>query len=405
MLGRLRNACFLSLMIVCLACGGSGGGASNAPAIHGVVVARGFDQPVLYLADPADTTRAYVIEKPGRVKLLVNDVLQSAVVLDITGTVVTDAECGLLGMAFDPNYSSNHYVYLHYNAGTPTETRIVRYTMNVAGTSLSSPHPVFSFQQPTTPNHKGGSINFGSDGFLYIMTGDGGGGDDPNNYAQTPTSYLGKIIRIDPSGDDFPSDANQNYAIPSTNPWVGDSSVKPEIWAFGMRNPFRWSVDPVTGGLLIADVGQGAYEEVDYEPAGASHRNYGWNVREGLHASGDSGPLYFTPTTDPFLEYSHAFGESIIGGFIYRGTALDATLRGRYFFADYVESKLVSVPFSLTGAEATSQNIGSAYDHTNSIDNSLGGDSISGPVSVTPDKNGEIMVVNLNSGTLVRLVP
>lgn len=360
---------------------------------------------MLYLADPSDSTRAYVIERPGRVRLLVNDVLQTANVLDITGTVDTSGECGLLGMAFDPNFSSNHFIYLHYDAGSPIETRIVRYTMNGAGTSLSSPFPIFSFQQPSTTNHKGGAINFGTDGMLYVMTGDGGGGNDPNNFAQTPTSFLGKILRLDVGVDDFPTDLQQNYGIPADNPWVGVGGVNPEIWAFGLRNPFRWTVDAVTGGLLIADVGQDAFEEVNYEPAGQGHRNYGWAIKEGLHDAGTSNTPFFTPLTSPFLEYGHSFGETVIGGFIYRGTTLDASFRNRYFFADYIASKIVSVPFSLSGGEAVSTSISASVDHTSSINSTLGSSTISGPVSITPDVNGEIMICDLNQGTLVRLVP
>ncbi len=405
MLVRLRTVGFLLLVLICLACGGSGGGGTPAIAIHAQVIASGIDQPMMYIVNPADSTQAYVVERPGRIRLMTNDVLQSTNVLDITGSVVTSGECGLLGMAFDPNFSSNHYVYLHYNGGSPIETRIVRFTMNGAGTSMGSAFPIFSFQQPTTTNHKGGSINFGSDGKLYLMTGDGGGGNDPNNYAQTPTSFLGKVLRIDPSGDDFPADPNQNYSVPADNPWVGTAGVNPEIWDFGMRNPFRWSVDPVTGGFLIADVGQDAYEEVDYEPAGHGHRNYGWSVREGVVDTTNPGPAYFTPLTNPFLTYSHAFGETVIGGFIYRGTALDPALAGRYFFADYITAKIVSVPFSLSGGEAVTTSINSAMDHTASINIGLGVNSISGPVSVSPDKNGEIMICDLNRGTVVRLIP
>jgi hypothetical protein len=173
-----------------------------------------------------------------------------------------------------------------------------------------------------------------------------------------------------------------------------------------MRNPFRWSVDPVSGGLLIADVGQDAYEEVDYEPAGVGHRNYGWNMREGLHPSGNAGPAFFTPVTDPFFEFDHGFGESVIGGFIYRGNGLDASLKGRYFFGDYTLDKIASIPFSLNGSgEANSVSSSSIANHITSINSGLGADAISGPVSITPDANGEIMICDLNNGTLIRLIP
>ena len=405
MLRRVREICFVSLAISLFSCGGSGPSVPPGPAIRGQVVARGLAAPMLYVAAPGDATKAYVMERSGKVKLLVNDALQPTDVLDITGTVVTAGECGLLGIAFDPNYAANKHVFLHYNAGSPIETRIVRYTMNPGGTSLGSPFPIFSFQQTSETNHKGGAINFGVGGYLFMMTGDGGGGNDPNNYAQTPNSFFGKILRIDVNVDDFPSDSNQNYGIPSSNPWVGVSGVNPEIWGFGMRNPFRWSIDPVTGGLLIADVGQDAYEELNYEPASTGMRNYGWNMREALHASGNSGPAFFTPLTNPILEYSHGFGETIIGGFIYRGTALDSSFQGKYFFADYISAKIASIPFSLSGVEANSVAQSSIANHTSAINISLAGDAISGPVSVTPDANGEIMICDLNNGTLIRLIP
>ncbi|MBI1332048.1 MAG: glucose sorbosone dehydrogenase [Armatimonadetes bacterium] len=404
MLARVRWVFAALFFAVLLACGGSSTSAP-VPAIHGQLVASGFNQPMLYLVNPASPTLAYVIERPGHVRLLTNDVLQSADVLDISGTVVTDGECGLLGMAFDPNFSSNHYVYLHYNAGSPIETRIVRYTMSGDGLTMSNPFPIFSFQQPVTANHKGGSINFGSDGMLYLMTGDGGSGNDPNNYAQTPTSFLGKILRIDVTSDDFAGDPEQNYHVPTDNPWFNTAGVNPEIWAFGLRNPFRWTFDSTSNGFLIADVGQDAYEEVDYVPISGGGRNFGWSLREGLHGTGNPGPAFSTPFSDPFFEYGHGFGESIIGGFVYHGTALDASLQGRYFFGDYITSKIVSIPFARSGGEAVSTSLGASMDHTSDINSSLNGTDISGPVSFNPDRNGEIMVVNLNNGTLVRLVP
>ncbi|MCB8933179.1 MAG: PQQ-dependent sugar dehydrogenase [Fimbriimonadaceae bacterium] len=408
MLRWVRAFGFLALLGTCVSCGGSGSSSSSGGvvAIRGVVLARGLVQPVLYAANPADPSLAYVLERTGRIRLLVNDTLQPTPVLDITGLVVTAGECGLFGIAFDPDFASNQFVYLHYNAGSPTETRIVRYTMNAGGTSLASPFPIFSFVQPAATNHKGGSIAFDTSGMLILMTGDGGPGNDPNNEAQTPTSYLGKILRLDVTGDDFPADPDQNYRVPSDNPWVGTPGVNAEIWAFGLRNPFRWTVDPVTGGFLIADVGQDAYEEVNFEPMGRGGRNYGWRQREGRHDTNNAGPAFSTPSTDPFFEYGHGFGESITGGFVYRGTGLDASLQGRYFFADYVTKRVASVPFSLTGAgEAKATSLAAVLDHTASINAPLGAEAIDGPVSLTPDANGEIVIVDLHRGTVVRLVP
>ena len=385
-------------------CGGGGGGGTPAITVHGLLVASGLDQPMLYTVDPANKSRAYIIERPGRVRLLVNDVLQASVVLDISGEVRTDGECGLLGIAFDPNFASNHYFYLHYNGGSPIESRIARFTMSSDGTSAGSEFPILSFQQTTETNHKGGAINFGSDGYLYLAFGDGGSGNDPNNYAQDPTVFFGKILRIDPSGDDFPADAKQNYAIPSSNPFVGNAAVRGEIWDFGVRNPFRWTIDSVNGGLFIADVGQDAYEEVNFEPANQGRRNYGWRTREGFHATSNGGAIFSSPLWDPFFEVPHPHGEAIVGGFVYRGTALDPKLQGRYFYGDYVAHSIESIPFNLVGGEAAITNLGSAMVHTGSINSTLGGSSLSGPVSVTPDANGEVMICDLNTGCLVRLV-
>ncbi len=402
----------LALAIAIFGCGGGGSsnhgtivGPEGPTPIHGLVVASGLNGPMMYIANPVDKTLGYVLERSGRIRVLVKDVLQANSLLDLTGTVDTTDECGLLGMAFDPQFASNHYAYLHYDAGAPLESRIVRYTLDATGLTASSPYPILSFQQTSFANHKGGSLNFGRDGFLYLGFGDGGSSNDPNSYAQDPAVFFGKMLRIDPRKDDFPGDPNQNYGIPSSNPWTGVAGVRGEIWDFGLRNPFRWCFDPVTGGMLIGDVGQDAYEEVNFEPASKGHRNYGWRIREGQHDSGNSGSAFFTPVTDPFFDYPHSVGECVIGGFVYRGTGLGSALRGRYFFADYVTGKLWSIPFALgSGGEAKATTQSEAYDHTSTINATLAGNALSGPTSVNPDANGEIMVCDLNQGTLVRLV-
>ncbi len=387
-------------------CGGGGGTHSpGLPAIHAKLIATGFDQPMQYITSPSAPTLAYVIERPGRIKVLVSDVVQPTSVLDISGEVRTDGECGLLGITFDPNFTSNHYFYLHYNGGGTIESRIARFTMASDGLSASSEFAILSFKQTTETNHKGGSLNFGPDGLLYLAFGDGGSGNDPNNYAQDPTVFFGKVLRIDPSGDDFPADPSQNYAIPSSNPFVGMAGVRGEIWDFGVRNPFRWSIDPFNGALIIADVGQDAYEEIDYEPRATGHRNYGWRTREGLHATSNTGPTFSTPLTDPFFEYPHPHGEAIVGGFVYRGSALDAKTKGRYFYADYVSHHIESIPLNLTGSgEAIATNLAASIDHTASIEAALATTSLSGPVSISPDALGEIVICDLNTGNLIRLV-
>lgn len=386
----------LALALLVVGCGGGGSTTVVTGTLRGQVVATGLSEPTLFAQNPSLATIGYVLEKAGKVRVIQSDSLQTASAIDLTGTVATAGECGLLGMAFDPSFSTNRYVYLHYNAGSPIETRIVRYTVSTDGLTFSSPYQIFSLVQPSTTNHKGGSINFGGDGFLYIATGDGGGANDPNGYAQSPTSLLGKMLRIDVQTDGFPSDANQNYSIPSTNPYFGSSTVKPEIFAFGLRNPFRWSYDSVLSGFFIADVGQDAYEEIDFLGQTETSANFGWNLREAAHNTSNSGTPFNTPLKDPIHEYNHSVGESVIGGFIYRGSGLPG-FNGKYFFADFVSGRIFSAAApSFTG-------LGTVTDETSSINVSLGSAALSGPASVSPDANGNVMVVDYSNGNLVRL--
>ncbi len=195
-------------------------------------------------------------------------------------------------------------------------------------------------------NHNGGHLAFGPDGYLYIGLGDGGSGGDPADYAQNPAELLGKMLRIDVNvRDDHPS----GYVVPASNPFPPDShpGYRPEIWAFGLRNPWRYSFDDITrggtGALVIADVGQDAWEEIDYEPRERGGRNYGWRNREGAHDYNLAHPPAFLPVTDPIYEYDHSVGQSITGGYVYRGRALGAKYRGRYFFADFIQGRVWSI--------------------------------------------------------------
>lgn len=383
-------------------CGGSGGGViTPVPVALGLqVLATGLTAPMQYLAHPSRNDLAYVLQRGGQVRVLLSDVLQAALVLDVSSFVTTTGEGGLLGMTFDPNFASNRYFYLHYSTGPDIDTQVTRFTMNadMVSASLASAHSIIKIGQAPYAVHKGGSIHFGADGFLYMAMGDGGLANDPFNRAQDPTSLLGKVLRIDPSGDDFGADPDNNYAIPVSNPYVGTAGVRGEIWDFGFRNPFRWTVDVPTGALIIADVGQESFEELDYEPAGRGGRNYGWRVREGLSVTTNPGPTFGTVFAEPFMDYSHAYGEAVIGGFIYRGSAIGG-LSGRYFFGDYIESRVWSVAIGLDGAgEARRTTIGAATEHP-----VPGG--FDGVVSIDPDPNGEPVVCELNSGRVSRLVP
>lgn len=253
-----------------------------------------------------------------------------------TRSVLLGDEQGLLGLAFHPNYESNGFFYVHYTNGSGN-TAVSRYTVSAGNPNvadLASELPLFTEIQPEA-NHNGGQLGFGPDGFLYIALGDGGGvGDDhpPIGNGQRLDTRLGKILRID-------VDSGSPYAVPPSNPFVGQPSVNPEIWAWGLRNPWRFTFDRQTGDLIIADVGQGSWEEVDFQTAGSpGGQNYGWRRMEGAHCfnpgSGcDTGNLVY-----PILEYSHSLGCSISGGYRLRQAGNRAD--GEYFYADYCTARV-----------------------------------------------------------------
>jgi hypothetical protein len=219
-------------------------------------------------------------------------------------------------------------------------------------------------------NHNGGNLAFGPDGYLYIGLGDGGSGNDPQNTAQSPMTLLGKMLRIDVNV----ADSDQNgYRVPPTNPFAGRTDVRPEIWAFGYRNPWRYSFDDLgpgaTGALIVGDVGQGAKEEINYEPAGRGGRNYGWRIREGTIATPGVQPTTpaYLPLTSPMADYGREIGGAVTGGYVYRGGALPPFYRGRYFVADSSSGRAFSVGLAIgPGGEAT---VAGALEHTDEIDN------------------------------------
>jgi glucose/arabinose dehydrogenase len=252
-------------------------------------------------------------------------------------------------------------------------------------------------EQPFS-NHNGGHLAFGPDGYLYIGLGDGGSGNDPDHRAQNPNDLLGKMLRLDVNVTD--ADV-AGYRIPPDNPFLGGNGARDEIWAFGLRNPWRYNFDDVArggnGALIIGDVGQRSWEEVDYEPAGSGGRNYGWRNREGAHDNVLTRPLAYQPATDPVFEYDRSFGASITGGFVYRGNALGAAYRGRYFFADFVSGRVWSIALTIVaGGEARASD---RREHTAE----LGGAAVLGNISsFGVDADGELYLVNY-SGTIVRI--
>lgn len=292
-----------------------------------VEIASGFARP-LFLTDADDgTNRLFVVNQDGQIWIMADGNVLETPFLNIATLVSRDAnERGLLGLAFHPNYAENGYFYVNYTDGNG-DTAVVRYSVSADDPNLADPEsafPLLNIAQPY-PNHNGGHLSFGPDDYLYIGTGDGGAQGDPQGRAQDGQSLLGKMLRLD-------VDNGTPYGIPTDNPFINDSTFLPEIWAYGLRNPWRYSFDRLTGDLYIADVGQNQWEEVNFQPTSNGGLNYGWNIMEGTRRY-SSEPV-IDGLTAPFFEYSHNQGCSITGGYVYRGEALPA-LQGVYLFADY----------------------------------------------------------------------
>jgi glucose/arabinose dehydrogenase len=292
------------------------------------LLVNGLQKPT-YLTHAGDGSgRLFITEQVGRIRLVVDGQLLGQPFLDISSLVGSRAsEQGLLSIAFHPRYASNGYFFVNYT-DVRGDTVVARYHVS-SDPNVADPESgtvLLTIDQPYA-NHNGGQLHFGPDGYLYIGMGDGGSAGDPQNNGQRLDTLLGKLLRID-------VDAASPYGIPPDNPFRNRSDAKPEIWAYGLRNPWRFSFDRATGDLYMADVGQNAYEEVDFQPAASrGGENYGWNFMEGNHPyGGRSRRPEFTP---PVAEYSHAEGGcSVTGGYVYRGTRLPG-LTGIYLFGDY----------------------------------------------------------------------
>ena len=298
-----------------------------------------FTQPVYLTHSNDGTNRIFVIQKNGLIKVFPNDsaVASATTFLDVSSRIITgggSSEQGLLGIAFHPNYAQNGYFYVDYTRAGDGSTVIARYSVNPSNPNqadFNSEVRLLTIYQPYS-NHNGGILFFGQDGYLHIGMGDGGSGGDPGNRAQNLDSLLGKILRINVDT----TIGTQNYGIPPTNPFAGGGG-RPEIFTWGMRNPWRVSQDPVTGLIWCADVGQNTYEEIDIIENG---RNYGWRIMEGFHCYNPSSGCNMTGLTLPIKEYSHISGRcSITGGFVYRGP-LRPELVGRYIYADYCTGEI-----------------------------------------------------------------
>ena len=323
------------VLVALLAAAACGSGGATAPP-EGTVpvglqeVASGLSFPVYLTAPPGDASRLFIVEKTGAIRIVKAGALLATPFLDLTGRVGTASEQGLLCLAFDPGYATNGRFVVHYTdvSGNTVVSAFRVATDDPDRADPTSESVLLTVQQPA-PNHNGGQILFGSDGMLYVGLGDGGGSGDPEGTGQSLTDLLGDILRLDVS-------AGAGYTVPPDNPFAGRTDARPELWSIGLRNPWRFTFDPATGDLYVADVGESAWEEVDVVTAaqGAGRgANFGWSAMEGRHCFGGGGcdPSRYTL---PVLEYAHSDGCSVIGGFVYRGAAIPA-LQGHYFYADY----------------------------------------------------------------------
>lgn len=386
--------------------------AADVP-VRATRVASGLTNPLFATSAPGDPNRLYVVEQgtSGAARIKILDLTTGAVAsqpfLTLDG-LATGGEQGLLGLAFHPDYATNRQFYVNvttpggaYGQGVTEVRRYLRHGANPSVADVNTRQNVITYDQPQT-NHNGGWMGFGPrDGYLYVASGDGGSGNDTGtghtagigNALDTTNNLLGKMLRLDVNGDDFPTNANRNYRVPAANPFAAPGAAgDDEIWAYGLRNPWRPSFDRKTGDLYIADVGQGAREEVNFQRGdSAGGQNYGWRAKEGTLATG------LTPippgVTDPIHEYDHNVGRSVTGGYVYRGDENPA-LEGTYFFGDYVSARIFSFKYDGTAKAGFTEHTGMPTD--------VG--TINSISSFGEDAQGRLYVVD-RGGEVFRLIP
>lgn len=352
--------------------------AGSIPAIALQKLVEGFDRPVYVAHAGDDSGRLFVVEQPGRIRIVRDGALVEEPFLDIVDQVESGGnEQGLLGIAFHPQYKENGYLYVNYTA-LDGDAVISRFNTSGDTVDRQSEKQLMKIEDPY-PNHNGGLLLFGPDSYLYIGMGDGGSAGDPQGNGQKLDALLGKMLRID-------VDTGDPYGIPADNPWA-NGGARPEVWAYGLRNPWRYSFDRATGDLYIADVGQNILEEVNFQPAGSKGgENYGWNTMEGsecYRGSCDPAGLVL-----PVAEYTHAEGGcSITGGYVYRGPAYPA-MQGIYFYGDYCSGTIWGLRRS-----------GSAWENAEVLASNA---RIS---SFGEDQAGELYLTDLNSGAVYQVVP
>lgn len=368
---------------------------SSFAAIKAELVIGGLHKPIFVCAPPGDTNRIFIVEQhTARIRIfdLAARVLRPEPFM-IVPNIGLENEQGLLGMAFHPHYASNGFFYVNITAANAAgRTEIIRYTatgdpLGSASAAPATGRLILSFPQPEA-NHNGGWLDFGPDGFLYISSGDGGGAYDRHGSignAQDRSNLLGKILRIDVEGGD-------PYAIPEGNPYKGHATFREEIWAFGLRNPWRCSFDSATGHLWIGDVGQDSREEIDVIPSGIGGLNFGWRPREGsIRTPGI--PVSEEPVTEvvePVFEYDRTLGVSLTGGYVYRGPSAPEIF-GKYIFADYASTRFWALTPDATGANGSTVEIGPL-------------EGVRGISSFGVDARGELYVCDHIDGEVFRIV-
>jgi len=316
--------------------------ASGASTVVLREVATGFDSPVYVTSAKDGTGRLFVVEKTGKIRVIKNGAVLPTPLLDVSSQISRGTEQGLLGLAFHPSFRTNGLFYVDFTR-TDGDTVINQYRVSTTNPDVAVPSTVrriITIDQPYA-NHNGGMITFDRYGYFFIGTGDGGSSGDPGNRAQNKDSLLGKLLRINVNG----SSGTRQYRIPSSNPYVGKPG-RNEVWSYGLRNPWRFSFDRLTGDLWIGDVGQAKYEEIDRSTSGSNRGrgvNFGWRVMEGRHCYKPSTGCSTTGKLYPVAEYTHSEGCSVTGGYVYRGPSI-ASLYGRYVFGDFCSGRIWTVP-------------------------------------------------------------
>lgn len=391
--------------IILIVCAGLWAGVAGGQSLQAFV--SNLDKPVDFAADPTDDARFYVVEQSGRVRVIENGELLKDPFFEVDRSNFESGgwEQGLLGIALDPKFAENRRVYLNFT-GAKGATHIVRVTAETPQKAdANSQEVILTFAQPWG-NHNGGSVRFGPDGMLWIGTGDGGAANDPQGNGQKLDTLLGKMLRIDVSGT---PDEGKNYAAPKDNPFVNKAGVRPEIWAYGLRNPWRYEFDSL-GRLWIADVGQNRYEEIHLQAADSKGgENYGWNVMEGFgvfRPGGDraNDPRKLTPEEHaergfvaPIHAYRHDPDGSITGGYFYEGAGVPA-MKNRYIFAEFQRGRIWS--FKIEGGKATD-----LAEHTAMWTSALGGKPpLQRISSFGRDNAGELYVLDIREGRVWKMV-